>query len=69
MVDPEIYMPIAFGILILLLLIMVAIGIPRGKRMQQTNEQIEANQRKMMALSERQAVALERIAEALERRG
>lgn len=54
--------------MIALLGLMVAVGIPRGKRMQKTNEAIEANQRKHMELAERQIKALERIAGALENR-
>ena len=66
--NPEIFLPIAFTIMIALLGLMVAVGIPRGKRMQKTNERIEANQRKQMELAERQTAAVERIAEALEKR-
>ncbi len=60
------FLVIAFTVMIALLCLMVAVGIPRGKRMQKTNEQIEANQRRQMELAERQTKAVERIAEALE---
>ncbi|MDB2369241.1 hypothetical protein N9V68_01485 [Octadecabacter sp.] len=66
--NPDVFLPIAFGIMIGLLGLMVAVGIPRGKRMQRTNEQIEANQRRQMDMSERQTKAIERIADALEPR-
>ena len=66
---PDLFLTIAFSIMIALLAAMVLVGIPRGKRMQQTNEAIEANQRKQLELAERQTQAVERIAEALEKRG
>lgn len=57
------------------ILVMFAFGLKRGKRVQATNEQIEANQRrsiemaeKQIILAERNAAAMERIATALERR-
>lgn len=66
--NPDVFLPIAFSIMIALLVLMVVVGLPRGKRMQKTNEQIEANQRKQMELAERQTKAVERIAAALEQR-
>lgn len=65
---PDTFLIIAFTVMIALLGLMVAVGIPRGKRMQKTNEQIEANQRRQMELAERQTKAVERIADALEAR-
>lgn len=65
---PDTFLIIAFTVMIALLGLMVAVGIPRGKRMQKTNEQIEANQRRQMELAERQTEAVERIADALEAR-
>lgn len=76
MIDTDTFMMFAFVVLIALLAAMVLVGIPRGKRIQATNEQIEANQRRtiemserQIALSERNVAAMERIAAALERRG
>lgn len=66
--NPDIFVPIAFAILIGLLGLMVAVGIPRGKRIQDANEQIVRNQERQMQLAERQTMAVERIADALERR-
>ena len=66
--NPDVFLPIAFAILIGLLGLMVAVGIPRGKRIQDANEQIVANQRRQMELAERQTKAVERIADALESR-
>ena len=68
MMDPDVFLPIAFIVLIALLGVMVLVGLPRGKRMQKTNEQIEANQRRQLDLAERQTAAVERIAAALEAR-
>lgn len=65
---PDTFLIIAFTVMIALLGLMVAVGIPRGTRMQKTNEQIEANQRRQMELAERQTKAVERIADALEAR-
>lgn len=62
----ETFLMIGFSILIALFVVMIAVGLPRGKRMTQTNERIEENQRKMMQISERQAAAMERIANSLE---
>ena len=57
----------SFAIMVGLFVVMIAVGIPRGKRMQQTNEQIAANQLKLLENSRKQTKALERIASALEK--
>ena len=57
----------AIGFMVVVVL-MFALGLKRGARMQGTNARIEENQRRALALSERSVVAQERIAEALERR-
>lgn len=62
------FLMVAFGAMLGLFVLMLVVGIPRGKRMQNTNDQIAANQARQIALHERQAAALERIAESLERR-
>lgn len=66
--NPDTFLMVAFGLLIGLFVIMMVVGIPRGRRMQDTNAKIEENQRKQMETGERQAKALERIADALEKR-
>ena len=68
MADPDAFLTVAFAVMIGLLAAMVLVGIPRGRRMQKTNEQIEANQRRLIEIQERQATAMERIANALEHR-
>jgi hypothetical protein len=62
------FLIIGFGIVILLFAVMLVVGLPRGKRMQATNERIEINQRRILETAELQAVAAERIAAALEAR-
>ena len=57
----------AIGFLIIVL-ILFGLGLARSKQTHAVNERIEANQRKQMALAERQANALERIADSLEQR-
>ena len=60
----------AFGIsFIVIITVMFALGLRRGKNVQATNEQIEANQKRQIELHERQVAALERIADILESRG
>jgi len=66
--NPDTFLMIALGAMVALFLVMLVIGIPRGKRAQDTNEKIEANQRKQMEMAARQTAAIERIAEALEKR-
>lgn len=66
--NSETFLIIGFGIVILLFAVMLVVGLPRGKRMQAINERIEINQRRMLETAERQAVAAERIAAALEAR-
>jgi len=66
--NADVFLPIAFTIMIVLLGLMIVISIPRGKRMLRNQEQMEANQRKQMELAERQTAAVERIADALENR-
>jgi hypothetical protein len=68
-VNPDTFLIVAFGIMIALFVLMIAVGLPRGKRMQQTNLAIESNQRRLIENSERQTAALERIASAPEKRG
>ncbi len=74
------FLTIAFSLMIGMFALMLIIGIPRGKRMQKTNEKIAANQAKQIELNEqmqrrqlefqeRQMAAMERIATAQERRG
>lgn len=67
--NPDVFLPIAFSIMIGMFALMLIVGIPRGKRVQKTNEKMAENQARQIALHERQAAALERIASALERRG
>ncbi|QXT38505.1 hypothetical protein [Gymnodinialimonas ceratoperidinii] len=76
MFDPGVFLPLAMTALIGMFAIMLIVGIPRGRRLQKTNEQIEANQTRQIAMqerqlaaAERQATAQERIAAALESRG
>lgn len=64
----ETYLAVLFTVMVAAFLLLLVIGIPRGKRMQKTNERIEANQREILENSHRQATALERIAESLEKR-
>ena len=64
----EVFAAIAIAFIVVLL-IMFGLGLRRGKNVQATNEQIEANQKRQIELHERQVAALERIAEALDRRG
>lgn len=66
------YLAIGF---IATIIVMFALGLKRGKNVQNTNEKIEENQRRsvemaerQLALSERNVAAMERIADALERR-
>ncbi|WP_341861589.1 hypothetical protein [Gymnodinialimonas sp. 57CJ19] len=76
MSDTDTFLTVAFTVMMLMLAIMLIVGIPRGRRMQKTNEQIEANQARQIEMQERQlaaaersATAMERVAAALERRG
>ncbi|ABD55413.1 hypothetical protein [Jannaschia sp. CCS1] len=75
MSELDMFLAVAFTIMLVMIAIMLVIGIPRGKRLQKTNETIAANQARMiemqerqLAVAERQATAQERIATALERR-
>ena len=54
---------------IVIIIVMFALGLRRGKNVQVTNEKIEANQKRQIELHERQVAALERIANSLETRG
>ncbi len=64
--DVLVYAALAF---IVVVTIMFALGLRRGRNVQATNEQIATNQQRQIALHERQVAALERIAESLEKRG
>lgn len=68
MSDTDLFLAVSFTVMLVMLAIMLIVGIPRGKRMQKTNEQIQINQARQIELQERQAAALDRIASALERR-
>lgn len=60
------YLAIGF---IIVITVMFALGLRRGKNVQATNEKIEANQKRQIVLHERQVTALEQIADSLKRRG
>lgn len=75
MLDPDIFLPIAFTVMLAMFALMLIIGIPRGKRTQKTNEDIANKQAEQFKLVQRQievhgrqTAAIERIATALERR-
>lgn len=74
-IDESLFLGTLFLIMVVMFALMLLIGLPRGKRMQETNTQIAANQERLIALQDRQAqlverqvVALERVAAALEKR-
>ncbi len=69
MPDPDVFAMVGFAIMIGLFAVMLLVGIPRGRSMQKTDEQIDANQRRLAEIQERQIAAKERIADALENRG
>ncbi|OAN75561.1 hypothetical protein A8B78_16250 [Jannaschia sp. EhC01] len=72
----DMFLTIAFSAMIAMFAVMLIVGLPRGKRVQTTNDKIAEQQTRQIALQERNTdlqertvIALERIATTLERRG
>ena len=66
-IDQDLFLGTLFLILVVLFSLMFLIGLPRGKRLQDTNAQIAANQERLIALQDRRAKLVERQVDALER--
>jgi glucose-6-phosphate-specific signal transduction histidine kinase len=66
-IDSDLFLGLAFLAMLVMLGLMLGVGIPRGKRLQDTNKRIAENQQRQIALQEQQIALQERYAAAMER--